>query len=275
MSFFEQPLDDATVNKFFAGMPRDAMYLGAMGDNRIFEIVRAATGDRIFDLMLGATADHRIVEPMRDAGPEMVNLARGFYVWSKRKRQTSKARNRTLRSVQKALLDLATALDTLRADLELRVDEGEPSASTAWPSSTSIMAGPTSTSMTARFSSSSTLLTPNTFPPRLEPEALRRSAKLYGPGRWGPNKGGTKGEAWAFAALVSVLAQQYERETRQPAQPIGAFLGRVRTEISRVERVHSKDALRKRVAHALEKRAAWTSGVISSPSRSPVSAVQE
>ena len=260
MSFFEQPLDDATVNKFFADMPRDAMYLGAMGDNRIFEIVRAATGDdRIFDLMLGATADHRIVEPMGDAGPEMVDLARGFYVWSKRKRLTSKARNRTLRRVQKALLDLATALERLRADLELRVDESEPSASTAWPSSTSIMAGPTSTSMTARFSSSSTLLTPNTFPPRLEPEALRRSAKLYGPGRWGPNKGGTKGEAWAFAALVSVLAQQYERETRQPAQPRGAFLERVRTEISKVERIHTtEDALRKRVARALKKRAART-----------------
>ena len=275
MSFSEQPLDDATINKFFADMPRDAMYLQAVGDDRIFEIVRSAVGDdRIFDLVLGATADDQIFEPMCDAGSEMVDMARGFYVWSKRKRLTSKERNANLRRVQEALKDLATALERLRADLDLRLDEGEPPASTAGASSTSMLST-SSASIRMRGASTSTPLTPNTFPTRLEPEDLHHRAKLYGPGRWGPNKGGRKGEAWAFAALVVVLAQQYERETGQIAKARGAFLERVRTEISRVERVHSNDALRKRVARALEKRAAWTSGVISSTSRSPVSAVQE
>ena len=260
MSFSEQPLDDATVNRFFAGMPRDAMYLAAMGDDRIFEVVRAAVGDeRIFDLLPVAAADHRICEPMRDAGPEMVDLARGFYVWTKCKRLTSKERNSNLRRVQKALRSLAIALERLRADLDLRMDEGEPPASTPWPSSTSTTAGPSSTSITARVSSSSTLLTPNTFLPRLEPQVLRRMAELYEPGDWvfpRPKKGRRKGQGWAFAALVSVLAQQYERETAQIAEPNGAFLERVRSEISKVERVHSKGALRKRVARALKKRAA-------------------
>ena len=211
--------------------------------------------------VLAAMCDPPIYDLLR-VDPETVDLARGFYLWTKREQLPSRDRNRNLERVQKAHLRLAEALERLRADRELKMDEGEPPASTPWPSSTSITPWPSSTSITAGDSITSTLWTPNTLLPRLEPEALRRRAKIYDPRGWaliGDKKGvPEKAEAWAFAALVSVLAQQHEREPGQHVKPSGAFLERVRTEISKVEQVHSKGALSKRVARALTKRAAWT-----------------
>jgi len=233
--FYEQPLDDTTVNKFFAEMPGMAPVLAAMCDPPIYDLLRA--------------------------DPETVDLARGFYLWTKRERLPSKDRDRNLERVQTAHLTLADALQRLRADRELRIDEGEPPASTPWASSAATTAGPSSTSTLLGPSAATLTTTPNPPLPRLEPEALRLRAKIYDPGRWTPTrrkKGGNTGEAWAFAALVSVLTQQYEREPGQIAKPSGAFLERVRTEISKVEQAHSKGALRKRVARALKKRAAWT-----------------
>ena len=215
MSFFEQPLDDATVNTYFARL------------RRLEEMARSSS----------TWSYHPIHDVVRRAGPETADLARERYVWAKRKRLTSKQKNANRQRVHTALVRLADALETLRADHDLVIHDV----------------------------------------PFLDPEDLRRRAKSYWPpGRlWNPDgrdltrKGSRTVQAWAFAALVSIQAQAYERETGQLATARGEFLGRVRAEIEKVEQVQSNEALRKRVARALEKRAVWTLRVIRSTSTSP------
>ena len=218
MSFFEHPLDDATVNTFFANMRRSAEMAPSRGSSNPIHYNPA----------------HDVV---RRAGPQTADLAREFYMRAKLKRPTSKQRNANLRRVHTALVRLADALETLRADRDLIVHDV----------------------------------------PFLDPENLRRRAKRYlwpsdGPKLTG--KGSRRDKAWAFAALVSIQAQAYERETGQLATARGEFLGRVRAEIEKVEQVQSNDALRKRVARALEKREVGTLRVIRPTSISPIRATR-
>ena len=120
MSFFEQPLDDATVTEFFAGMramcaPHPAPNVVEWGPD-----IDEATARS--NAALPST--HPICDVVRRAGPETADLAREFYVWAKRARLTSKQKKANLKRVQTALLMLADALETLRADRDMII--GDP-----------------------------------------------------------------------------------------------------------------------------------------------------
>ena len=192
MSFFEQPLDDATVNGFFAAMRWAAENARSCG------------------------AYHPIDEVVLGAGPDMADLARALYVWTKRKRLTSKERNANLQRVSTAYLKLADALETLRADRDYVHGEAL----------------------------------------QIDPENFRRSAEAYGPtGLRGKGGKKNQAWAFAALVSIQAQAYEQETGLPATVPSINECVRAEIEKIDRkIDRVQSERALRARINTALKRR---------------------